>query len=113
MEPILIVSPSLDNRQIPDVKSAAQRSFNGFGGLVEKSIKSEKEITTVGLKGYQIIGEALEQTSRAKLAVHFVLLAGDSGGYYAMIATCPEADAAKFMPEIDKVFASFEPVKGK
>jgi hypothetical protein len=112
-EPILIVSPSLDHRPVPDPKSAAHRAFTSFGGLTEKTISSEKEITISGLKGYQIIGEANEQTSGAKLAVHFVLLAGDPNGYYALFATCPAGDAAKFMPEIDRVIASFEPVKPK
>lgn len=112
-EPILIVSPSLDNRPVPDPKSAAHHAFTSFGGLTGKTISSEKEITIGGLKGYQIVGEANEQTSGAKLAVHFVLLAGDPNGYYALFATCPAGDAAKFMPEIDRVIASFEPVKPK
>lgn len=113
VEPILIVSPSLDNRPVPDPKSAAERAFTSFGGLTDKTIISEKEVTISGLKGYQIVGEAHEQTSGAKLTVHFVLLVGDPNGYYAIFATCPDGDAAKFMPEIDRVIASFEPVKGK
>jgi hypothetical protein len=113
VEPILIVTPSTDNRPIPDVKAAAQRSFNTFGGLTEKTVRSEKDITIAGLKGYQITGEVTEPTSGEKLALQLVLLLGAEGGYYAMAATCPLGDAAKFMPEIDKVMASFEPAKAK
>jgi hypothetical protein len=111
-EPTLIVSPSLDGR-IVDVKPAAQRSFQTLGGLQAKTVESEKVVTIGGLKGYQIIGETQDKQSGTKITLNFVLLAGNPDGYYAIVATTPLADKEKFMAEIEKVIASFEPVKPK
>ena len=109
-EPTILVSPSLDGRQI-DAKLGAQQSFQALGGMKDKKITSEKEASIAGLKGYQITGETTDQASDTKIAINLILLAGDPGGYYIMVGTTPMADKDKFMPEIEKVFASFEPVK--
>lgn len=111
-EPTILVSPSIDDREI-DTKLGAQRSFQALGGMKDKKITSEKDTSIAGLKGYQIIGETTDEASDTKIAINLVLLAGDPGGYYIMVGTTPMTDKDKFMPEIEKVFASFEPVKNK
>ncbi len=109
-EPTLFVSPSLGT-QIVDPRTAAQRSFRSLGGLREKTIESEKTVKIGGLEGYQIIGETADKETGTEIAINLVLLVGDPGDYYAMVATMPLTDKDKFMPEIEKVIASFEPVK--
>lgn len=113
MEPMLIVSPSIDHRQVIDPKLVAERSFAAFGGLRDQQIESEKEVEIAGLKGYQIVGEAADAPSGAKIAINLVLLAGDPDGYYALVGTVPIADREKFMPELEKVIMSFQPVTEK
>ncbi len=112
-EPTLIVSPSLDSRPIIDPKAAAERAFKALGGLKDKKVDSEQAVTIADLKGYQIIGEASDATADARVAVTLVILAGTPGGYYAMIGTSPIGEKDKFMPELDKVIMSFEPVEQK
>ncbi len=112
-EPTLIVSPSIDGRQIIDPQAAAQKSFQSFGGLKDKAVASEKPVQIGGLKGYQIIGDAVDLESGSKIGIHLLLLSGDPDGYYALVGTSPGADMDKFMPELEKVIASFEPVRPK
>ena len=112
-EPTLVVAPSTDNRLVVDPKSAAQRSFQSFGGLKEGKIESEKPVTIAGLKGHQIVGEAVDAISGSKIGIYLLMLAGDPGGYYAIVGTSPIADMPKMLPEFEKVTASFEPLTGK
>jgi hypothetical protein len=112
-EPTLVVAPSTDNRLVVDPKSAAQRSFQSFGGLKEGKIESEKPVTIAGLRGHQIVGEAADATSGSKIGIYLLMLAGEPGGYYAIVGTSPIADMPKMLPEFEKVTASFEPLTGK
>jgi hypothetical protein len=111
-EPTLVVSPSMDG-QIVDLKPTAQRSFQTLGGAFAKTIESEKPVTIGGLEGYQIIGETQDRKTGTKILLNFVLLTGKPDGYYVIVGTTPRADEEKFMSEIEKVIASFEPVKRK
>ena len=112
-EPTMIVAPSTDNRLVVDPKVAAQRSFQSFGGLKEAKIESEKAVTVAGLKGYQIVGSAVEPSSDSKIGIYLLMLAGEPGGYYAIVGTSPIADMPKMLPEFEKVTASFEPLAEK
>ena len=112
-EPTLLIAPSTDTRLIVDPKTAAQRSFQTFSGLKDGKIESEKEVTIAGLKGHQIVGEAVEATSGGTIGLYLLLLAGDPGGYYAIVGTSPIADMPKMLPEFEKIAASFEPLTAK
>ena len=112
-EPTMIVAPSTDNRMVVDPKVAAQRSFQSFGGLKEAKIESEKAVTVAGLKGHQIVGSAVEPSSDSKIGIYLLMLAGEPGGYYAIVGTSPIADMPKMLPEFEKVTASFEPLAEK
>ena len=112
-EPTMIVAPSTDNRLVVDPKIAAQRSFESFGGLKESKIESEKAITVAGLKGHQIVGSAVEPSSGSRIGIYLLMLAGEPGGYYAIVGTSPIADMPKMLPEFEKVSASFEPLPTK
>ena len=110
-EPMLIVSPSADERPVIDPKATAEKRFANLGRLQNETITSEKAVSIGGLNGYQIIGEAADVPSGEKITIDMVLLSGETGGYYAIIGTVPIADREKFMPEQQKVIASFELVK--
>lgn len=112
-EPTLIVAPSTDSRLAVDPKVAAQRSFQSFGGMKDSRIESEKDVTIANMKGYQIVGEAVDAASGAKIGIYLLLLASDPGGYYAIVGTSPIADMPKMLPEFEKVTASFEPLTVK
>lgn len=109
-EPMLIVAPSLGTRKI-DPKNAATLSFQNLAGLKNNAVESEKVVEIGGLKGYQIIGETADKDADAKITINFVLLAGAEGGYYSLVGTVPYSDKDKFMPELEKVIASFEVVE--
>jgi hypothetical protein len=111
-EPILLVSLSIDNLTV-DTKLSAQRSFKTLGGLTKKTVESENEVTIAGLKGYQIKGETADEKTGTKIAINLVHLAGEPRGYYVIVGTVPAEGKDKFMPEIEKVIASFEPVKAE
>jgi len=108
-EPMLMVAPSLDNRRV-EPKSAAHRTFQGLGGLTSKSVEQESAVRIGGLDGYRITGGVSDESTGGKLAIHLVVLAGDPNGYFVIVGTTPQADKAKFMPEIEKVIESFEPL---
>jgi hypothetical protein len=111
-EPTLVVAPSTDARLAVDPKTAALRSFQSFAGVKDGKIESEKPVTIAGLKGHQIVGEAVEPNSGIKIGIYLLLLAGDPGGYYAIVGTSPIADMPKMLPEFEKVAGSFEPIAG-
>lgn len=113
IEPTLIISPSMDSRQVIDPQQAAQQSFKAFGGLKDKTISSEKAVTIGGLEGYQIVGEAADERSGSRIGLYLVLLSGKPDGYYAIVGTSPQAEMEKFAPEIEKVIGSFEPLPAK
>ena len=112
-EPTLVVAPSTDVKLTVDPKVAAQRSFQTFGGLKEGKIESEKSVTIAGLKGHQIVGEAVDANSGSKIGIYLLMLAGEPAGYYAIVGTSPIADMPKMVPEFEKITASFEPLTVK
>ncbi len=109
-EPMLLVSSSVHGDAI-DAKAQATKSFAELGGMKERQIDDEKEVTIGDLKGYQITGEATYAASGDKIAIHLVLLSGEPFGYFMFLGSVPIADKQKMMPEIEKVIASFELVK--
>ena len=109
-EPMLLVSSSVNNAVI-DAKTEALRSFQRLRGMTDKSIDAEMPVIIAGLDGYQIKGKAADETAGAEIAVHLVMLSVAAGGYFLMVGTAPMQDKDKMMPEIEKVIASFEPVK--
>lgn len=112
-EPTLIVAPSADNRLTIDPKNAALRSFASFGGLKDGKIGSEKPVTIAGLKGHQIVGDAVEANSGSRIGIYLLMLAGEPGGYYAIVGTSPIVDMPKMLPEFEKIVASFEALPAK
>jgi hypothetical protein len=110
IEPMLIVSPSIDTRTV-DPRAAARATFMRLGGMKEGQMDGEQDVTIGGLTGYQVTGEAADATTGARIAIHLVLLSGKPSGYFLIVGTTPITDKDKMMPEIEKVIASFEPVK--
>ncbi|WP_125461826.1 hypothetical protein [Rhodomicrobium sp. R_RK_3] len=113
VEPMLFISPSIDNRVVIDAKLAALRSFQSFGGLKDRKINSENPVTIGALSGYQVIGEAADEGTGSKIGIYLVMLAGNPDGFYAIVGTSPLAAMDKFLPELEKVVASFEPIPQK
>jgi hypothetical protein len=109
-EAMLLVSSSVHGDAI-DVKAQAQKSFLELGGMTERRIDDEKEVTIGDLKGYQITGEVTDAASGDKIAIHLVLLSGEPFGTFMLLGSVPIADKEKMMPEIEKVIASFKLVK--
>ncbi len=109
LEPTILVSPSIDNRVV-DAKLGAQRSFQGLGGLKDKTIETQTDVVIAGLNGYRIAGEMADEATGTKIAVNLILLVGEQGGYFVMVGTAPLVDKEKFMPEIEKVMTSFEAI---
>ena len=109
-EPMLLVSSSIHGDDI-DVKAEANKAFNELGGMKEKRIDEEKEVTVGEFKGHQIIGEVTDAASGDKIAIHLVLISGKPFGYFLFLGSVPAADKEKMMPEIDKVIASFSVIK--
>jgi hypothetical protein len=110
VEPMLIVSPSIDGRTV-EPKMAARQTFMRLGGMKEGQMDGETDVTIGGLSGYRITGEAADATTGARIAIHLVLLSGKPTGYFVLVGTTPVADKDKIMPELEKVIASFEPAK--
>jgi hypothetical protein len=108
MEPTLMVAPSLSQDIIGDVTDAAKKRFQSLSGLKNTEILGEKPVTIGGLQGYQITAESIISSSDDKIAVHFAMLAGETGGYFILFGTTPIAQKDKFMPELQKVIFSFE-----
>ena len=109
-EPLLLVSSSLHGDAM-DAKTQATKSFTELGGMKERQIDNQKEVTIGDLKGYQITGEATDAESGDKIAIQLVFLSGEPLGYFMLLGSVPVADREKMMPEIEKVNASFELVK--
>jgi hypothetical protein len=110
-EPVFMVSPSIDKRPIADIKAVAQQSFSTFGNFQEHKIQSEKPVTIGGLEGYEIVGQAKFAQTGRDVGVYMVMLRGNTGGYFVMFGTTNDATMATYLPEFQKMAASFEPTK--
>jgi hypothetical protein len=107
---MLLVSSSVHGDAI-DVKAQAREAFKHLGGMKERRIDDETEVTVGTIKGYQITGEVTDEASGDKIAIRLVLLSGEPFGYFILLGSMPVADREKMMPEFEKVIASFELVK--
>jgi hypothetical protein len=109
-QPMLLVSSSIHGDAI-DVKAQAREAFKHLGGMKQRRIDDEKQVTVGSFKGHQINGEVTDEASGSKIAIHLVLLSGEPFGYFMFLGSAPVADREKAMPEIEKIIASFELVK--
>jgi hypothetical protein len=109
-EAMLLVSSSIHGDTI-NVKAQASEALKHLGGMKEKRIDAQREVTIASFKGYQIDGEATDEATGDKIAIHLVLLSGEPFGYFIFLGSVPIAEKDKMMPEIEKMIASFELVK--
>ena len=109
-ESMLMVSSSVHGEAI-DLKAQADAAFMELGGMKERLIDDEKEVTIGSFKGYQVTGKVTDAASGGQIAVRLVLLSGQPAGYFILLGSMPIADQDKMMPEVEKVIASFELVK--
>lgn len=110
-EPVFMVSPSIDKREIKDIKAVALHSFSSFGNFQDHKIESEKPVTIGGLEGYEIVGQAKFVQTGRDVGVYMVMLRGAKGGYFVMFGTTNDDTMATYLPEFQKMAASFELAK--
>jgi hypothetical protein len=108
-EPIFVISTSVDKGTVADVKASAKNSFRVIGNLSAHEVKSEKDITVAGLKGYEIVGEGDDPKTGARSGLYVVLLSGSTGGYYVMAGIAPATGMPEYLPEFQKIAMGFEP----
>ena len=110
-EAAIMVAPSLDQSAIGDIEQTAKARFAALAGLYDSKITSETRVTIGGLDGYRISGEATagKDKSERNIALIFVMLSGESGGYFILFGTMPIAEKAGLIPEMEKVISSFKP----
>lgn len=110
-EPVFMVSPSIDKREIEDIKAVALQSFTSFGNFQDHKIDSEKPVTIGGLEGYEIFGRAKYAQANRDVGVYMAMLKGATGGYFVLFGTTNDSTAANYLPEFQKIAASFELAK--
>lgn len=109
-EAMLMVSSTIHGDSI-DVKAQADNAFMQLGGVKERRIDDKRDITIGNLRGYQIAGEVIDDTTANPIAIRLVVLSGEPYGYFVFLGSAPAAEKEKMMPEIEKVIASFELAK--
>jgi hypothetical protein len=109
-EPMLLVSASIHGDAI-DLRAQANKAFTELGGMTERRIEDQREVTIAGLRGYQILGRATDVASGSQLALRLVVLSGEPFGYFMFLGSMPAAESEKMMPEVEKMIASFELAK--
>lgn len=109
-ETMLLVSSSLHSEAI-DVKAQANKAFAELGGMKDREIDEEKEVTIGKFKGHQISGKATDAESGDEIAIQLVVLSGEPLGYFMLLGSVPAAEKEKMLPEVEKVIASFELVE--
>ncbi len=112
-DPIFVISPSVDKGPVGDVKASAKNSFRVIGNLSGHEVKSEKDVTVGGLKGYEIVGEGDDPKTGSRSGLYVVLLSGNSGGYYVMAGIVPATGMPTYLPEFQKIAMGFEPKAGQ
>ena len=108
-KPTLIVAPSLGPEPIPDVKAFAEAQI--------KDTKTVKNVTNLqgaafsagGLKGYEVVADALEEATGTPLKVYFVVLVHDAG-YYLFSGYVAADRADKFIPEFRRIASTLRRV---
>jgi hypothetical protein len=108
-EPVFVISPSVDKAPLDDLKASATNSFRVIGNLNGHEVKSEKDITVGGLKGYEIVGEGDDPRTGTRSGLYVVLLSGTAGGYYVMAGLAPADGMPTYLPEFQKIAMGFEP----
>jgi hypothetical protein len=110
-EPVFIVSPSLGKEKLPDLAAATVKSFRTLGGFRDHSLIGESELTVGALRAYGAVGEGIDIRSGTKNSMYVVIVAGQAGGYYVMVGTCPLQESAFFLQEFQNMAMSFRPVR--
>lgn len=112
-EPTLTVTPSLNQGIINSIEESAKTRFRTLSGLYGRKVIREERVVIGGLEGYRIIAETTTEKSSEdrNVTLHFVMLAGKTGGYYILLGTVPDAQTDEIFPELEKVIVSFKPAK--
>jgi hypothetical protein len=110
-EPLLVVAPSLDRSVVTDLKDMALNSFNTLGGFKEHRLISAYDVVAGRMKGYAITGEARDINTGTKSSVYVAIFAGQMGGHFIIVGSCPAEDVKVYMPEFEKIVASFKPLR--
>lgn len=94
-----------------DVREATQHLFRKMAPEPGQAVKSEKDITIAGMSGYAISGEGQGQAARPNQlhGYYYALLKREKGGYFLLMGSVPVADMPRYLPEFEKIAASFQP----
>ncbi len=110
VRPVLIVSPSLDRRLLPEPVAYAEKLLEGLPGIAAPSITERRRITIAGLDAVELVGKATDKDGKAEIALYQVMLLGPEGGYYRIVGQMPFAERDRLLPELRRIAAGFRRV---
>lgn len=108
---VLIVAPSLDKFVVTELSGFAELAVHNLGGFGEITVVKKSDVQIAGLEGVRIDAKGKAVSDQTDVTIHQVILKRNGGGYFRLVSIARAADATRLTPEIDKVFASFEPVQ--
>ena len=103
---LFVVAQSLSQVEIPSVTAFAAGRLRQTKGVSELKISSQSAVSIAGLRGWEIVGTAVETHWKVPIVMYQVLLVGDRT-YYLMQAEVPQSESKKYLPVLKLMARSF------
>jgi hypothetical protein len=108
---VLIVAPSLDQRQVDAPEQQAEALLGGLPGLTDLAVVGRRKLEISGMETIEILGQARDNDGADAVALYQALILPKSGGYYRIVGQMPSADKDVLIPEMRKIAESFRVVE--
>jgi hypothetical protein len=108
---VLIVSPSLDQRALPDPEGHAETLLGGLPGLKSPKIVERRRIMIGELDAVEIVGTATDADGGREIAIYQVLVIAKAGGYFRIVGELPLEQRDELLPELRRIAEGFRPVE--
>jgi hypothetical protein len=106
--PMFVVTPSLSQRGIADLKKVGRDLMFKFSRLKDIRLAAEEDLTVAGMKGYGLSATALRKSDGAPVGLYQLLLAQAGGGYYRLVGVAPKDSYDKLLDEFRRMAASLK-----
>lgn len=107
---LLVISPSINRLPVSNLDEFSQFALQNLKNNQDLKVQSTKDVNIAGLSGNQIVASAFRGANKTPVLIRQVILLPKTGGYFRLLAISRAAEEKQLSGELDKVFASFEPV---
>lgn len=105
-EPLYIVGNSIDSKEVDNIRSFSEARAATTATLKDIKQLNGRELTVDGLKAYELLADAKNHKTEAPMRLYQVVAAAEKG-YFIFQGIAPNGRAEEWVPEFQKLTASF------